>query len=582
MAAKPVSMFDPTLIELQKQYAKNLLTHYNPYTKLRYCDDPTIALIEITNENSILASWHNNELNGKFFGLKEHSIPDYYVRQLDSLWNVWLQNKYGNLENLKTAWSNQQQPSSITNQTLATDKGPWTIEQHAEATGFFSPTPEGFILEATSISPTSWHLQFRTSPVSLIKNQTYTLKFSAKAKTATPISLVCQQDASPWANLGLSESIELTEQWQNFELPFVANETCSNTKLAFLFGHTQNKIWIKNINLSTSDNPDSKEIKKATGFTFQRPLYKLRSFYSPQKLQDCQDFYIELEKLYFKQILKTLREEIVTKIPITGIGGFWASEDMEAMQECDFLDKHAYWDHPRFPNKPWDKNDFRIHNKSILNDPNLGIIGPLVIASREAAKQSKPFTVTEWNHCYPNQYAYETPLLLSATAHQNDWDALFQFAFSHGWETNPELDNIQSFFDAMPNAQQLILCSLSSYIFLKNDPIDYSITNGIFYFKSDTISGACGQIKDAKLILGNFSVIPTTNGSIILLNPQTPESDKKNSNTFFMISKIKNKDSSWKNGFFFWGTNPTLLNKIKTKNNLQQKMKSYPATVQNN
>jgi hypothetical protein len=44
MAAKPASMFDPKLIELQKQYAKNLLTHLNPYTKLRYCDDPAIAL----------------------------------------------------------------------------------------------------------------------------------------------------------------------------------------------------------------------------------------------------------------------------------------------------------------------------------------------------------------------------------------------------------------------------------------------------------------------------------------------------------------------------------------------------------
>ena len=57
MAAKPVSMFDPKLIKLQKKYAKNLLTHYNPYTKLRYCEDPVIALVEITNENSIIDAW---------------------------------------------------------------------------------------------------------------------------------------------------------------------------------------------------------------------------------------------------------------------------------------------------------------------------------------------------------------------------------------------------------------------------------------------------------------------------------------------------------------------------------------------
>ena len=53
MAAKPVCMFDKRLIELQKKYAKELLTHFNPYTKLRYCDDPAICLVEIVNESTL-------------------------------------------------------------------------------------------------------------------------------------------------------------------------------------------------------------------------------------------------------------------------------------------------------------------------------------------------------------------------------------------------------------------------------------------------------------------------------------------------------------------------------------------------
>lgn len=52
--AKTASMFDPRIIELQQQYARSLLTHVNPYTKLRWADEPTIALMEVVNESTLL------------------------------------------------------------------------------------------------------------------------------------------------------------------------------------------------------------------------------------------------------------------------------------------------------------------------------------------------------------------------------------------------------------------------------------------------------------------------------------------------------------------------------------------------
>ncbi len=52
-AGKPYTLFDPTLIALQKQFSHDLWTHVNPYTGLAYKDDPAIALMEFTNENDI-------------------------------------------------------------------------------------------------------------------------------------------------------------------------------------------------------------------------------------------------------------------------------------------------------------------------------------------------------------------------------------------------------------------------------------------------------------------------------------------------------------------------------------------------
>ena len=63
--AKCVTYFVPRLIELQKEYARELLTHLNPYTHLEYRNDPAVAIVEIVNENSPLEFWQRNWFRGE-------------------------------------------------------------------------------------------------------------------------------------------------------------------------------------------------------------------------------------------------------------------------------------------------------------------------------------------------------------------------------------------------------------------------------------------------------------------------------------------------------------------------------------
>ena len=53
VCAKPYCYFDRRLIELQKEYSRNLWTHVNPYTKIAYKDDPAVAMMEFANENDL-------------------------------------------------------------------------------------------------------------------------------------------------------------------------------------------------------------------------------------------------------------------------------------------------------------------------------------------------------------------------------------------------------------------------------------------------------------------------------------------------------------------------------------------------
>jgi hypothetical protein len=95
-AGKALTYFDPRLIELQKEYARKLLMHYNPYTKSEYRNEPAIAIVELVNENSIVAAWDRGRLNGqKTGGAVENwqDIPPSYERDLTRLYHEWLQRK---------------------------------------------------------------------------------------------------------------------------------------------------------------------------------------------------------------------------------------------------------------------------------------------------------------------------------------------------------------------------------------------------------------------------------------------------------------------------------------------------------
>jgi hypothetical protein len=74
--AKGTSLFDRRMIELQKEYAQELLTHRNPYSGVEYVHDPGVALVEINNENAI------------DIGYRPPS--PFYASELGNLYNQWL------------------------------------------------------------------------------------------------------------------------------------------------------------------------------------------------------------------------------------------------------------------------------------------------------------------------------------------------------------------------------------------------------------------------------------------------------------------------------------------------------------
>lgn len=91
--AKGVTLFDDHLFELQKEFARQLLTHKNPYTENEYRNEPALAFLEIVNENSLVEAWTRGRLLGNFNSTKTTTwidIPAYYADELTDKYNVWI------------------------------------------------------------------------------------------------------------------------------------------------------------------------------------------------------------------------------------------------------------------------------------------------------------------------------------------------------------------------------------------------------------------------------------------------------------------------------------------------------------
>jgi hypothetical protein len=91
--AKVVNYFDRRVQELHREYAEQLLTHYNPYTKSQYRHEPAVVTVELVNENSIVEAWFSDRLLGKNTSKRPGTwtdITEWYANQLTEEYNAWL------------------------------------------------------------------------------------------------------------------------------------------------------------------------------------------------------------------------------------------------------------------------------------------------------------------------------------------------------------------------------------------------------------------------------------------------------------------------------------------------------------
>jgi hypothetical protein len=92
-------MWDPRLQALSLKRMKETATHFNKHTGLRYCDDPVMAVWELSNEE-----WWLRQMLMKGWWQDEEKLADYFRKTLFGQWNAWLARKYRTDDGLTRAW----------------------------------------------------------------------------------------------------------------------------------------------------------------------------------------------------------------------------------------------------------------------------------------------------------------------------------------------------------------------------------------------------------------------------------------------------------------------------------------------
>lgn len=142
---------------------------------------------------------------------------------------------------------------------------------------------------------------------------------------------------------------------------------------------------------------------------------------------------LEVEESYWNGIYKHCKEEAGYKGLVTG-SIIFGPLSLYSQRNMDWIDCHAYWGHPRWDKgvNRWNRAKWTLPSLSMADSPNETVtdLDPISgIMFFQAAQQlkGKPFTVSEYNHCAPNDYQAECVPVMASFGAMQDWDGMWFF-----------------------------------------------------------------------------------------------------------------------------------------------------------
>ncbi len=437
--------FEPRMRAEFKEFCRAYLHHVNPYRQLRRADDPGIAVVEITNENSF------NTL-GLPVALK---LPEPYRAEFLRQWNAWLTQRYSSTADLKRSWSAGFEPPGPEICKLdgaAASLGAWRLHPGRDGklrTVFneAGPTAQARALHVVIEKPCSGvGNELMLGNLKLEAGRSYTLAFDVRASEPRRLHFdVSRQGKPDWSAAGLGADETVGKTWQHIERTFrVTDVPEGGLRLCYKFPGAGD-LWLAGVSLRRGGPehllPADQQLETAS-ISFPSPS-------SVPAMADFKEFMVAVETGFITDLMSFLKKDLGVKMPITASQITYHGAPIVAAT-CDYTDIHAYWQHPHFPGKPWDMNNWNLDNTPMERAPVNNCL------SERATWRiwGRPFTMSEWNIPAPHDYAASCVPFAALFAALQDWDGIFFFDYNSNedqWRAN----GVNTFFSFVGQTHKL-------------------------------------------------------------------------------------------------------------------------------
>ncbi|MEO6907028.1 MAG: carbohydrate binding domain-containing protein, partial [Abditibacteriaceae bacterium] len=476
---KGVDYYSDQLIKLQKEFARQLLEHKNPYTGRTYADEPGVCAVEVTNEDSLVGMWLDGKLN---------QLLTNVTQDLNNKWNTWLKKHYDE-DSLSAAWHESSEPLSPTD-LLALPYPPGVVNPNApdsrikiglanfkrfriqdpqtasgdiDIDALGGPVVDGAVRPGMSIyfknrDRTQWGYRLNRDGLDLREGQAYTLSFWGRASSKRRVSVSLWQDRLKYQYEGFTGYADLGLDWQHYTFVFRPLDVDpQHSRLNFNLGKDAGTLQIGEVTLHAGG-----QLTVPQNWTLANgvPLIDVNTTQVWRARRDFAGFLGGIENDYSTDMQQFLKDDLNVRCPIwISQAQFGALGGLVRESHSDAVDVHAYWKHPIFSEGGWDGD-----NWSVGNTPMSAATGrdPLAAFAHLRLK-GKPFVMSEWNSGQPSNFGAETLPMVAAYASWQDWAAVYLFDYhSNG---NYNRDSIHGFFSIDSNPTKMITAPAAALMY---------------------------------------------------------------------------------------------------------------------
>lgn len=452
---KGIDNFDPTFILHQKEFARTIFEHVNPYTGIAYRDDPAVMTWEINNECSLAITWFKWNL--------EANLTPFFRSELERQFREWLVAKYGTTDRLREAWRVSEPlepdmlPAGTWKDAAVFDSVHWQTEGYTpgEAPKEYVFDPLGGLVRID----TAKVRKFAISGVSLRAGQPYTVSFRIRSDKVGGAILSVSQNARPWHGQGCYKSLKTGTEWQNVCMRAAALVSDEDNRVQLQF--TQKGAYeISDISIVRGGelglDVDETLEDGTVGFGEERSFARFR---------DISEFILDTEDRYWKEMYTFVKEELGARAPVNCGTSDYGAHYPQAYG--DFIDDHFYFGGSvRFPGRAWDMSNWSCLNCAIAHDLDVTTGQWNLQTIFENRVFGKPFTISEGSMLAQTATAADYyPIVLSVSAFQN-LAAFHAYTWSHSQDHSYGSNR---FLDMRGNAKYLAHLPAAVNMFVRGD-----------------------------------------------------------------------------------------------------------------